>query len=249
MKLSAPLMLSAVLAAPLFAQQAPPIPLPQDMPQKAASKKSSSASSFKNDDEKILYALGVVVGRNVAAFALSPTELKVMEMGLRDQATGQPLKIDLNAYGPRIQELQAKRMAVKAEAEKSRAKAYLQKAGKEKGAQVSPSGLIYTELRPGTGASPSASDTVHAHYEGRLTDGTVFDSSYKRGAPTPFPLNGVIKCWTEGIQKMKVGGKARLICPSDIGYGDGGNPPKIPGGATLVFDVELVEIEKPAASK
>ena len=105
-----------------------------------------------------------------------------------------------------------------------------------------PSGLVYKTLTPGNGPSPSAADKVKVNYEGRLTNGTVFDSSYKRGQPAEFPLNQVIKCWTEGVQKMKVGEKARLVCPSDIAYGDHGHPPTIPGGATLVFDVELLSI-------
>ena len=98
------------------------------------------------------------------------------------------------------------------------------------------------QLTPGNGPSPTTTDKVKVNYEGRLTNGTVFDSSYKRGQPAEFGLNQVIKCWTEGVQKMKVGEKARLVCPSDIAYGDHGHPPTIPGGATLVFDVELLGI-------
>ena len=90
-----------------------------------------------------------------------------------------------------------------------------------------------------------ASDQVKVHYTGTLTDGTVFDSSVKRNEPATFPLNGVIKCWTEGVQKMKVGEKAKLTCPSDVAYGDNGRPPTIPGGATLIFEVELLEITTP----
>ena len=116
------------------------------------------------------------------------------------------------------------------------------KAAKEKGAQKTASGLVYISLREGSGTSPKASDKVKVNYEGKLTNGTVFDSSYKRGQPAEFGLNQVIKCWTEGVAKMHVGEKARLICPSDIAYGDHGHPPSIPGGATLVFEVELLGI-------
>jgi FKBP-type peptidyl-prolyl cis-trans isomerase FkpA len=98
------------------------------------------------------------------------------------------------------------------------------------------------DIQPGTGASPSASDSVKVNYRGTLIDGTEFDSSYKRNQPAQFPLSGVIRCWTEGVQKMKVGGKARLVCPSDIAYGDKGHPPVIPGGATLIFEIQLLEI-------
>jgi FKBP-type peptidyl-prolyl cis-trans isomerase FkpA len=104
--------------------------------------------------------------------------------------------------------------------------------------------MIYTETKAGSGESPKATDTVKVQYTGKLTDGTVFDSSVPRGEPASFPLNGVIKCWTEGLQLMKVGGKATLVCPSDIAYGDQGRPPQIKPGATLVFDVELLEIVK-----
>jgi FKBP-type peptidyl-prolyl cis-trans isomerase FkpA len=119
---------------------------------------------------------------------------------------------------------------------------YLAKAGAEAGAVKTASGLIYKELRAGTGASPKASDMVTVNYKGSLTDGTEFDSSYKRNEPATFPLGGVIPCWTEGVQMMKVGGKSQLVCPAAIGYGERGSPPVIPGGATLVFEVELLGI-------
>jgi len=119
---------------------------------------------------------------------------------------------------------------------------YLEKAAREPGAQKTSSGLIYRELRPGTGASPRATDTVKVHYRGTLTDGKEFDSSYARNEPAEFPLNRVIPCWTEGVQKMKVGGKSQLVCPSTIAYGERGAPPDIPGGATLIFEIELLGI-------
>jgi FKBP-type peptidyl-prolyl cis-trans isomerase FkpA len=128
-----------------------------------------------------------------------------------------------------------------AQREKALAGEYLAKAAAEPGAVKMPSGLIYRELTPGTGDSPKATDTVKVHYRGTLINGTEFDSSYKRNQPAQFQLNGVIKCWTEGVQKMKVGGKSKLTCPSDLAYGDQGRP-SIPGGATLVFEVELLGI-------
>jgi len=122
-------------------------------------------------------------------------------------------------------------------------KTYLEKVAKEKGAKKEPSGLVYFELKPGKGAQPTATSRVKVHYRGTLIDGTEFDSSYKRGEPITFPLSGVIKCWTEGVQKMKEGGKSKLVCPSDIAYGPVGHPPTIPGGATLVFEVELLQVQ------
>jgi FKBP-type peptidyl-prolyl cis-trans isomerase FkpA len=115
-------------------------------------------------------------------------------------------------------------------------------AAKEAGAVVTPSGLVYLSIKDGTGANPAASDKVKVHYRGTFPDGKEFDSSYKRGTPIEFPLNGVIPCWTEGVQRMKVGGKAKLTCPPAIAYGAQGRGGVIPPNATLLFEVELVGI-------
>lgn len=119
----------------------------------------------------------------------------------------------------------------------------LTRAALEPGAATTPSGLIYRSLKEGTGPSPQASDTVRVHYRGTFPDGREFDSSYKRGQPATFPLNRVIKCWTEGVQRIKVGGKAKLTCPAAIAYGERGAGSDIPPGATLQFEVELLGIE------
>ena len=120
--------------------------------------------------------------------------------------------------------------------------AVLATAAKEPGAQVTKSGLVYRSLKDGTGSSPQATDRVKVHYKGSFPDGKEFDSSYKRGEPTEFPLNGVIPCWTEGVQLMKTGGKAKLTCPSAIAYGQRGAGGVVPPNATLVFEVELLGI-------
>ena len=120
--------------------------------------------------------------------------------------------------------------------------ATLTAASKEAGAKVTASGLVYRSLKDGTGASPAATDRVKVHYKGTFPDGKEFDSSYKRNEPTEFPLNGVIPCWTEGVQLMKTGGKAKLTCPSAIAYGQRGAGGVIPPNATLVFEVELLAI-------
>jgi len=122
--------------------------------------------------------------------------------------------------------------------------AYLEAAAKEEGAVKTSSGLIFKVLTPGTGESPKLTDTVKVHYKGTFIDGTEFDSSYKRNEPTEFPVNKVIKCWTEGLQRMKVGEKAQLVCPPGIAYGDRGMGGVVPSNAVLVFQIELLEIIK-----
>ncbi len=124
----------------------------------------------------------------------------------------------------------------------SEPESFLDKAAKETGAIKTSSGLVYKVLQTGMGASPKPPDTVKVNYRGTLTDGTEFDSSYKRGEPAVFPLNGVIPCWTEGVQLMKVGGKSQLVCPAYIAYGEQGHPPVIPPNSVLVFQIELLDI-------
>jgi FKBP-type peptidyl-prolyl cis-trans isomerase FkpA len=123
--------------------------------------------------------------------------------------------------------------------------AYLEKAAAEPGAVKTASGLIFKEERPGSGSGPRRTSKVKVHYRGTLVDGTEFDSSYKRNEPAEFGLDQVVPCWTEGVQRMHPGGKAQLVCPSQIAYGDAGSPPTIPPGATLIFDIELLEITAP----
>jgi len=199
---------------------------------------------LKTEEQKTLYALGLVIAQNLATFALSPADLEVVKAGIADGVANKDKKVDLQTDGPKIQELQRSRVAAAAVPERKAGQAFLDKAAAEKGAVKTPSGAIVTTLKPGTGPSPAASDKVKVHYQGTLLDGTVFDSSIQRGEPITFPLSGVIKCWGEGVQQMKVGGKSRLVCPADTAYGDRGAPPKIKPGATLVFEVELLEIVK-----
>ncbi len=211
----------------------------------AASPSPAAASGdLQTDDQKILYALGIMLGQNVANLNITEAELALVNRGLADGATGKKPAVDLQAIQPKIQAFAQSRAAARAVVEKGKAQAFRDAAAKEAGAVTTNSGLIFTSLKEGTGKSPSGSDTVKVHYKGTLTDGTEFDSSYKRGEPIQFPLNGVIACWTEGVQKMKVGEKAKLVCPSEIAYGDQGRPPVIPAGATLVFEVELLDIVK-----
>ena len=127
---------------------------------------------------------------------------------------------------------------------KRSSQAYLSKAAAAKGSARTASGLVYTSIKKGGGATPKAADTVKVHYHGTLIDGTVFDSSVQRGQPATFALNKVIACWTEGLQRMRVGGKAKLVCPAELAYGEKGSPPTILPGSALVFEVELLDIVK-----
>jgi len=214
---------------------------PQEAP-KAASP-SPVAGALNTDQDKTVYAIGLMLGRNLAPLNLSTAELDVVKKGLACAATGAKPEVDLQTYGPKVDEWARVRVSEGAKAEKERAKVFADNAAKEPGAVRTASGLVYRTLTPGKGASPSATDTVKVNYVGALTNGTEFDSSIQHGKPAEFQVNKVIPCWSEGVQRMKVGEKARLVCPSDIAYGDQGSP-AIPAGSTLVFEVELLGFHK-----
>ena len=223
------------------AKSAAPGPAAKSAQSKAAAPASAAApGGLTTDDQKTIYALGLNMGQNIASLGLSRAELEIVKQALTDFAAGKPA-LDLKDWGPKINDFAKARVARAAAQEKAQSKAYLDKAAAEPGSTRTPSGLVYRELAAGTGASPNATDKVKVHYKGTLVNGTEFDSSYKRNMPAEFPLNGVIPCWTEGVQRMKVGGKSMLICPADIAYGDAGRP-SIPGGATLIFEIELLAI-------
>jgi len=206
---------------------------------------AAAGQELKTDEQKTLYALGLVISQNLAAFYLTAADLEAVKAGITDGVLKKEPRVDLQAYGPKLQPLQTARLAAVAANEKKAGQAFLDKAGAEKGATKTASGLIITTLKAGNGASPKPTDKVKVHYQGTFTDGTVFDSSVQRKEPMTLGLGGgIIKCWTEGVSLMKVGGKSRLVCPPDLAYGDQGRPPRIKPGATLVFEVELLEIVK-----
>jgi FKBP-type peptidyl-prolyl cis-trans isomerase len=198
--------------------------------------------ALETDEQKTLYALGIALGQNIGDFGLTAADLEFVAAGVSDAALGNSPKVDMAAYGPKVQALADERATARAAVEKEASADYVYEMAQSPGAERSASGMVYIPVTAGTGASPKATDTVNVHYHGTLRNGTVFDSSVQRGEPISFPLNGVIPCWTEGLQKMKVGGKAKLVCPSDTAYGDAGQGP-IPGGAALTFEVELLAIE------
>jgi FKBP-type peptidyl-prolyl cis-trans isomerase FkpA len=203
-------------------------------------------------DEKAVSALGSAIGQQagqaVKALNLTPAEREVFQKALVAAVGGEKSGFTMEEYGPKLQTRAQAQAATVAAAEKQKSAAFREAAAAEPGAVKTASGLVFRSIKPGTGAVPKAADVVRVHYHGTLADGTVFDSSVQRGQPAEFPLNGVIPCWTEGVQRMKVGEKARLVCPSEIAYGDQGQAPVIPGGATLVFEVELLGIGGSKAS-
>ncbi|MGE3539123.1 MAG: FKBP-type peptidyl-prolyl cis-trans isomerase [Candidatus Tectimicrobiota bacterium] len=203
---------------------------------------SAAPPEITTDEQKTLYTLGLIMSRSLGNFSLSEAELEVVIAGLMDGSLQKPPKVDPQQFLPKVQELQRTRAAAVAAVEQKAGEAFVAKVATEPGAKKTESGIVISTLTPGTGPSPKAEDTVKVHYHGTLIDGTVFDSSVQRGDPTTFPLKNVIKCWTEGLQLMQVGGKSRLVCPPQLAYGDRGSPPRIKPGSTLVFEVELLEI-------
>jgi FKBP-type peptidyl-prolyl cis-trans isomerase len=223
-----------VVAVKLYATE------PKTQGAKAPQAAATLATLDGSEEDKALYALGVAVSQNIASFDFTPAELEQVKLGFSDGALGKTPRVDVASYIPKLRELQTTRVA-------AAAKTALDKAAGAPGAKKLESGLVITTISEGTGPAPAATDTVKVHYHGTLPNGKVFDSSVERGEPATFPLNGVIPCWTEGVQLMKVGGKSRLVCPAAIAYGDRGAPPDIGPGATLIFEVELLAIENPAA--
>jgi FKBP-type peptidyl-prolyl cis-trans isomerase FkpA/FKBP-type peptidyl-prolyl cis-trans isomerase FklB len=203
----------------------------------------AAAPEPTTDEQKTLYALGLAISQSLGSFSLSESELDLVKSGIADGVLKKAPKVDLQTFGPKIQQLQQARASVVAEAEKKAGAAFLAKAATESGAKKTESGAILTTIKEGNGATPKVMDTVKMHYLGTLIDGTVFDNSAKLGEPATIRLNEMSKCWVEGMQQMKVGSKSKLVCPSNLAYRDKGLPPLIKPGATLVFEIELLEIE------
>ena len=202
---------------------------------------SATGGAPDTDDQKILNALGQALSQNLLPANLSEDELAFVQRGLTDAVLGRDALVELDEFGPQIQGFMQARVAVAADGETELATAFLEEQAAVDGAERTESGIIIQQMTAGTGANPMAEDTVQVHYHGTLRDGTVFDSSVERGEPATFPLTGVIPCWTEGVQRISVGGKSRLVCPADLAYGPEGRP-GIPGNAALMFEVELLEI-------
>ncbi len=213
-----------------------------------AAEPAPKAPELKTDDDKTFYALGLVIAGQLSGFRLSPAELELVKSGITDGTLKNTPKVELDAYGPKIRPLAEARQNAGAAEEKKKGAAFIETVSKKPNVKKTASGALYEVVTEGKGTSPTATDTVKVNYKGTLIGGLEFDSSAKNGGPAQFRLDQVIKCWTEGLQTMKPGGKVKLYCPAEIAYGD---RPKgeIPAGSTLVFDVELLEVVKQDAPK
>jgi FKBP-type peptidyl-prolyl cis-trans isomerase FkpA len=196
---------------------------------------------LETEQQKTLYALGLAISTNLKDVHLTAEEWETVQAGMTDGVLGNEEKVELEVYGPKIDGMMRDRILAWAEKEKEAGTAFLAEQAALDNAVKSDSGLVYFEVAAGSGNQPGAMDTVKVHYNGTLRDGEVFDSSLDK-EPVSFSLAGVVPCFSEGIQKMKVGGKSKLVCPPELAYGDRGAPPRIPPGATLTFEVELLEI-------
>lgn len=192
--------------------------------------------------EKISYALGLGIGQQLKSMNIENFDIKDFSRSIEDVMAGRDTDMTAREAQVMLSEYFQKKEKQQAEENIAKGKAYLEENGKREGVITTKSGLQYEVLTEGTGKSPKATDKVRCHYEGRLTDGSVFDSSYQRGEPADFGLNQVIAGWTEGVQLMKEGAKYRFHIPYLLGYGERGAGASIPPYATLVFDVELIKV-------
>ena len=204
----------------------------------------AAGPSLASEDEQIAYVMGVLGAHrmNLVTLGLNDSELEAMAQGLMDAGANRSLAVSLEDLVPKVRGFQERRSAAVNRAELEASGAFLEEQAGQEGMVKTSSGLLYRDSVVGTGPSPAAANTVRVHYTGTLRDGRTFDSSVARGAPVEFKLEGVIQCWSEGLQTMKVGGKRELVCPADLAYGPRGTPPMIKPGATLVFQVELLGI-------
>lgn len=217
--------LLAVLTLPVFAQE------------------QSSSAAADASGEKVLYSLGYLLGENLKNNLLlnSEDDFKAVSQGLRDALLNRNSQTNLEDYKPLVEKRYRDDTTAVINKRKIEQDEFLKEAKKDKKNQTLSNGVVMRINKKGKGKTPKASSLVKVHYEGKLLDGTEFDSSIKRGKPAEFPLNGVIPCWTSALQEMKAGSKATLYCPPDTAYGDAQAGPIQPG-SLLIFDVELLDV-------
>lgn len=205
--------------------------------------KGKSTVSLKTTADSVSYSIGVSIGANMRKDGLDSLNLDVMKNAIQSAINGDSLLLDAAQSQNVIQTYLSAKQAQKGSANLDAGKKFLAENKKKDGVKEMPNGLQYSVIKEGTGAIPTANDTVSVHYHGTLIDGTVFDSSIERGEPAEFPVGAVIKGWTEALQMMKVGSKYKLFIPADLAYGDRAAGPKISANSTLIFDVELLSIK------
>lgn len=197
------------------------------------------------EHEKILYTLGIGTSHGLTPLNLTAEELAFVQAGIEDGVLGREPRVNLPEYAPKVRAYTQEKMAAGASVETAASAEFLERMAAEPGAVRTESGLVYVEMVPGTGPSPTIDDTVRLRYHGTLRDGTVFDSTMNAAAPVPMILKRVIPCWGQALQRMKAGGRSRFFCPPELAYGLRGFPPRIPPGAALAFEVELVSVVGP----
>ncbi len=218
----------------------------------ATSVLAADEGPLKTTKDKVSYTLGMNLGKQLKQSDVE-IDLSLYTQGVKDALAGKPLVTEeqareiMTAFQQEIQTKRTEKQKVEGEANKKAGEAFLAENKKKEGVTTTASGLQYKIETKGTGKLAGSNDTVSCHYRGTLIDGTEFDSSYKRGEPAKFPVLGVIKGWTEALQMMPVGSKWKLFIPAEIAYGERGRP-SIPPNSTLLFDIELIGIEDPAAA-
>lgn len=202
---------------------------------------------IESEDDKTFYSVGHVYGKRFKEFNLNEKEVGALLQGVKDGMTKETTDVDTMKYAYKFRDIIQGRMEVNSKSEKEKGAEFLEAFVKNESASKTESGLAYKIITPGDAKKPSSTDIVTVHYKGTLINGTEFDSSYKRNQPIEFPLDKVIKGWTEGMQLIGKGGKIKLVIPSELAYKDQGAPPSIPGGATLTFEVELIDFKSVSA--
>ncbi len=212
-------------------------------------KTTKKEGSDMTETDKTLYVMGKTLGASLVRLDLSEEETKLVVSGLSDALNKKAPKFEESAYMSLIGTYFQEKMKKVSEKEKVKGKEFVEAFKKEDGVKQTASGLAYKVLKQGTGKTPKQDSVVEVHYHGTLTDGTVFDSSVDRNKTISFGLDRVIKGWTEILQLMKEGDKVKVVIPSELAYGENGAPPKIPGGATLVFEIELIKVGEDSSPK
>lgn len=243
----------SLLAGQLFAAEEPFTPAAEKTT--AVSETAAKTDSVSTADDNLSYALGQHLGNNLKQQMGEKISLETLFKGMQDAYTGAKTRFTSEEAIKLIREFQQTKMSqqmeeLKQQGEKNlkAGEQFLEENKKNEGVTVLPSGLQYKVLKEGTGKTPTASDEVTTHYKGTLIDGTVFDSSYERGEPVTFPVNGVIAGWTEALQLMKEGAKWQLVIPAKLAYGENGRPGAIGPQSTLVFEVELLSVKEASAA-